>query len=94
LVEHLTRNEDVCGSIPHGGSSKKPGTNDPGFGYHYEAVREWLFPPISTSPISGICQQAQIIILEILKCIPVVIIFAFLDLGKIISFSDTLIEGI
>ncbi len=20
LVEHLTRNEDVCGSIPHGGS--------------------------------------------------------------------------
>ena len=21
LVEHLTRNEDVCGSIPHGGSS-------------------------------------------------------------------------
>jgi len=39
-------------------------------------------------------RQAQIIILEILKCIPVVIIFAFLDLGKIISFSDTLIEGI
>ncbi len=27
-------------------------------------------------------RQAQIIILEILKCIPVVIIFAFLDLGK------------
>lgn len=22
LVEHLTRNEDVCGSIPHGGSIK------------------------------------------------------------------------
>ncbi len=22
LVEHLTRNEDVCGSIPHGGSKK------------------------------------------------------------------------
>lgn len=21
LVEHLTRNEDVCGSIPHGGSN-------------------------------------------------------------------------
>jgi hypothetical protein len=22
LVEHLTRNEDVCGSTPHGGSKK------------------------------------------------------------------------
>jgi len=32
--------------------------------------------------------QAQIIILEILKCIPVVIIFAFLDLEKNSSFSD------
>jgi len=38
-------------------------------------------------------RQAQIIILEILKCIPVVIIFAFLDLGKNISFSDSLIGG-
>ena len=37
-------------------------------------------------------RQAQIIILEILKCIPVVIIFAFLDLGKNISFSDSLLE--
>jgi len=36
-------------------------------------------------------RQAQIIILEILQCIPVVIIFAFLDLGKNISFSDSLI---
>jgi hypothetical protein len=35
-------------------------------------------------------RQAQIIILEILNCIPVVIIFALLDLGKNISFSDTL----
>jgi len=46
--------------------------------------------------------QAQIIILEILQCIPacpigpedrtgVVIIFAFLDLGKNISFSDSLL---
>ena len=38
-------------------------------------------------------RQAQIIILEILQCIPVVIIFAFLDLGKNISFSDTLLGG-
>ena len=36
-------------------------------------------------------RQAQIIILEILQCIPVVIVFAFLDLGKNISFSDSLI---
>ena len=36
-------------------------------------------------------RQAQIIILEILQCIPVVIIFAFLDLGKNISFSDSLL---
>ena len=35
--------------------------------------------------------QAQIIILEILKCIPVVIIFAFLDLEKNSSFSDSLL---
>ncbi|GAI76648.1 unnamed protein product, partial [marine sediment metagenome] len=34
-------------------------------------------------------RQAQIIILEILKFIPVIIIFAFLDLGKNISFSDS-----
>jgi hypothetical protein len=30
------------------------------------------------------------LILEILQCIPVVKIFAFLDLGKTISFSDSL----
>ena len=33
-------------------------------------------------------RQAQIITIEILQCIPVVIIFAFLDLRKNISFSD------
>jgi hypothetical protein len=37
-----------------------------------EAVREWLFSiPLIAE------RQAQIIILEILQCIPVVIIFAF-----------------
>jgi hypothetical protein len=34
MVEHLTRNEDVCGSIPHGGSIKKPFPKGIGFGYH------------------------------------------------------------
>jgi len=33
------------------------------------------------------------IILEILPCIPMVIIFAFLDLEKTISLSDTLLSG-
>jgi len=37
-------------------------------------------------------RQAQIIILEILPGIPVVIIFAFLDLDKTISFSDSLLD--
>ena len=37
-------------------------------------------------------RQAQILILEILQCIPMVIIFAFLDLGKNISFSDSLLS--
>ncbi len=37
-------------------------------------------------------RQAQILILEILKCIPVVKISAFLDLVKNISFSDSLLE--
>ena len=36
-------------------------------------------------------RQAEIIILEILYCIPVVIISAFLDLEKNISFSDSLL---
>ena len=36
-------------------------------------------------------RQAEIIILEILHCIPVVIISAFLDLEKNISFSDNLL---
>ena len=54
-----------------------------------------LFSPANsgTSPMSGIyasLRQAQIIILEILQYIPVGIIFAFLDLGKNISFSDSL----
>jgi hypothetical protein len=55
--------------------------------------RKLLFSPISVSPMSGIyasLRQAQIIILEILNVwmpVPlslsgVVIIFAFLDLGK------------
>ena len=35
-------------------------------------------------------RQAQIIILEILKCIPVVMVFAFLDLEQTILFSDKL----
>ena len=35
-------------------------------------------------------RQAEIIILEILPCIPVVIISFFLDLGKNILFSDSL----
>jgi hypothetical protein len=54
--------------------------------WYLEAVREWLF---SLPLLAG--RQAQIIILEILKCIPVVIIFAFLDLGKNISFSESLL---
>jgi len=38
-------------------------------------------------------RQAQIIILEILQCITVVIIFAFLDLENTISFSDSLLRS-
>ena len=38
-------------------------------------------------------RQAEIIILEILHCIPLVIISAFLDLEKNISFSDSLLEN-
>jgi hypothetical protein len=37
-------------------------------------------------------RQAQVLILEILQCIPVVKIFAFLDLGKNLSFSDSLLS--
>jgi hypothetical protein len=37
-------------------------------------------------------RQTKIIILEILQCIPAAIIFAFLDLEKTISFSDSLLE--
>jgi len=44
------------------------------------------------SGMSALLPQAQIIILEILECIPVVIIFALLDLEKTISFSDSLLE--
>jgi hypothetical protein len=36
-------------------------------------------------------RQAQIIILEILQCIPVVLIFAFPDLEKNFSFSGSLL---
>jgi len=43
------------------------------------------------SGIYASLRQAQIIILEILQFIPAVIIFAFLDLGKNISFSDSLL---
>jgi hypothetical protein len=39
-------------------------------------------------------RQAKIIILEILLCIPVVIIFAFLDIEKNISFSDSLLASV
>ena len=35
-------------------------------------------------------RQTQIIILEIPQCIPLVIIFAFLDLERTVSFSDSL----
>jgi len=38
-------------------------------------------------------RQAQILILEILQCIPAVKIFAFLDLGENLSFSDSLVGG-
>jgi hypothetical protein len=66
-----------------------------------EAVGEWPFSAISSSPLSGIyasLRQAQIIIVEILTVwMPVplylsgmVIIFAFLDLAKNFSFSDGL----
>jgi hypothetical protein len=38
-------------------------------------------------------RQAQILILEILPCIPVVKISAFLDVEKNISFSDSLLRA-
>jgi hypothetical protein len=37
-----------------------------------------------------LCVRRKILILEILQCIPVAKIFAFLDLEKNISFSDSL----
>jgi len=40
--------------------------------------------------VSGSSRRAG---LEILQCIPAVKIFAFLDLGKNFSFSDSLIVG-
>ncbi len=52
-----------------------------------EAVREWLFFPISASDSIPITSG---LILKILRCIPAVKIFPFLDLGKNISFSDSL----
>ena len=39
-------------------------------------------------------RQAQILILKILQCIPVVKLFAFLDLAKNFSFSDGLLRMI
>lgn len=47
-----------------------------------EAVREWLFFAISASGSDFNPQNTQ--------CIPAVKIFAFLDLGKNFSFSDSL----
>jgi hypothetical protein len=40
------------------------------------------FYPISVSPISGICDRLQISILEILSCMSVVEILAFLELEQ------------
>jgi len=39
-------------------------------------------------PFAQSRRQAQILILEILQCIPVVKIFAFLDLPKVLLFPD------
>jgi len=52
----------------------------------WEAIREWLFSPISASGLSHLAG------LEILQCIPAVKILTFLDLGKNLSFSDSLIQ--
>ncbi|MCJ7687422.1 MAG: hypothetical protein MUO68_24375, partial [Desulfobacteraceae bacterium] len=51
-----------------------------------EAVREWLFSPISASGSDFNPQNTQ--------CIPAVKIFAFLDLAKNFSFSDSLLEQV
>ena len=51
----------------------------------YEAVREWLFSAISASGSDFNPQNTQ--------CIPAVKIFAFLDLAKNFSFSDSLLWG-
>ncbi|MBU0989222.1 MAG: hypothetical protein KJ823_03455, partial [Proteobacteria bacterium] len=51
-----------------------------------EAVREWLFPAISASGSDFNPQNTQ--------CIPAVKIFAFLDLAKNFSFSDSLLGQI
>jgi hypothetical protein len=50
---------------------------------HLEAVREWLFSAISASGSDFNPQNTQ--------CIPAVKIFAFLDLAKNFSFSDSLL---
>ena len=47
------------------------------------SIHKWLF---SVPPSAG--RQTQILILEILQCIPVVKTFVFLDLAKTISFLD------
>jgi hypothetical protein len=70
-----------------------------------EAVREWLFFPISASGANYNPQNTAIPVFRDVflssgtySClqgrIPVVIISAFLDLEKAISFSDSLLESL
>jgi len=59
-----------------------------GAGDQVVSIHKWPFRPISASPMSGICKQPQILILEILPCIPVVKIFPFLDLERNCLFLD------
>jgi hypothetical protein len=44
--------------------------------------------PSTNGPFAQFLRQAQILILEILQCIPVVKIFAFLELAQNCSFVD------
>jgi len=57
-------------------------------GTHYSVCPKMANFPNFGVPDERDFQQAQILILEILQCIPVVKIFTFLELEKIISFSD------
>jgi len=54
--------------------------------FSLEAVREWLFSAISASGSDFNPQNTQ--------CIPAVKIFAFLDLAKNFSFSDSLVVAL